>query len=147
MDGINLDVRVKSVEQDSTSRKVGNIEMVRDALVLKVLNRLQWRNNVSFACNVFFNDPFSASSRSRIPAQDAYTRLLKLTVGHAVVETVFWLGRKMSSLQGLAIDGFGTSFARQLAQQCCRCVGHRPSCISVAYGRDVFVSFRENCVV
>ena len=78
VDGINLDVRVKSVavEQDGTSSKVGKKEMVREALVLKVLNRLQWRNNVSFACNVFFNDPFSASSRSWVPAQDAYTRLL-----------------------------------------------------------------------
>ena len=55
---------------------MGKKEMVREALVLKVLNRLQWRNNDTFACNVFFNGPFSASSRSRVPAQDAYTRLL-----------------------------------------------------------------------
>ena len=52
VDGINLDVRVKSVEQDSTSSKVGNIEMVREALVLKALNRLLWRNNVPFARSV-----------------------------------------------------------------------------------------------
>ena len=44
VDEINLDVRVKSVEQDSTSSKVGNIVMVREALVLKVLNRLLQRN-------------------------------------------------------------------------------------------------------
>ena len=45
-DGINLDVRVKSVavEQDSTSSKVGTIEMVREALVLKVHIRLLQRN-------------------------------------------------------------------------------------------------------
>ena len=51
LDGINLDVRVKSVpvEQDSTSSKVGIFEMVREALVLKVLNRLLWRNNVPCA--------------------------------------------------------------------------------------------------
>ena len=41
---INLDVRVKSVEQDSTSSKRGNIDMVREALVLKVHNRLLQRN-------------------------------------------------------------------------------------------------------
>ena len=52
VDGIDLDVRVKSVEQDSTSSKVGNIEMVREALVLKALNRFLWRNNVPFACSV-----------------------------------------------------------------------------------------------
>ena len=54
VDGINLDVRVNSVavEQDSTSSKVGNFEMVREALVSKVLNRLLWRNNVPFARNV-----------------------------------------------------------------------------------------------
>ena len=49
VDGIYLDVRVKSVEQESTSSKVGNFEIVREALVLKVLNRLLWRNNVQFA--------------------------------------------------------------------------------------------------
>ena len=49
VDGINLDVRVKSVEQDSTSSKVGNIEMVREALVLKVLSRFLQRN----LCTIF----------------------------------------------------------------------------------------------
>ena len=52
VDGINLDVRVRSVEQDSTPSKRCNIDMVREALVLKALNRLLWRNNVPFARSV-----------------------------------------------------------------------------------------------
>ena len=44
VDGINHDVRVKSAEQDSTSSKMGNIDMVREALVLKVHIRLLQRN-------------------------------------------------------------------------------------------------------
>ena len=58
----------------------------------KILNCLLKSNHVSFLRNVFFNGSFSASSMSRIPAQDAEVRLLKRTVGHAVVETVLRLG-------------------------------------------------------
>ena len=59
--------------------------------MLKVLNRFLKSNHVPFHRNVFFNGTFSASSRSRIPAQYAEACLLKQTVGHVVVETVLRL--------------------------------------------------------
>ena len=77
VDGIYLDVRVKSVEQESTSSKRGNIDMVREALVLKALNRFLWRNLCTICLQCSSMAPFSASSRSRVPAQDTNTRLLK----------------------------------------------------------------------
>ena len=48
VDGINLDVRVKSVfvVQDSTTSEMGNIEMVREALVMKVFDCFLQRNDV-----------------------------------------------------------------------------------------------------
>ena len=50
----------------------------------------------------------------------------------------------MSSFVGLAEDGFGTSFARQMALQRCTWIGHHPRCITISLGRDVFVNGREN---
>ena len=76
-------------------------------------------------------------------AQDVYTSLLEYTVWHVVVEPVFGL-EKNPSFVGIAEDGFGTSFARQMPLQRSRRIGHHPSCIAISYGRDVFVSVREN---
>ena len=57
VDGINLDVRVKSVfvEQDSTTGEMGNIKMVREALVMKVFDCFLQRNDAPFACKVLSN--------------------------------------------------------------------------------------------
>ena len=65
VDGINLDVRVKSVfvEQDSTTGEMGNIEMVREALVMKVFDCFLQRNDAPFACKVLFNRPWLPMSR------------------------------------------------------------------------------------
>ena len=57
------------VEQDSTASVVGNVEVIREAPVLQVLDRLLWRDGMPFAWNVLFSGPCSASSSSRIPAQ------------------------------------------------------------------------------
>ena len=56
----------------------------------------------------------SASSRSRIPAEDAEACLLEQTVGHAVVEAVLKLGRKVTSVKGIAQDWIGTSCTQQV---------------------------------
>ena len=56
---------------------MGNVEVIREALVLEVLDRFLEGKNVPFPRNVFFNGTFSASSRSRIPAQDAEACLLE----------------------------------------------------------------------
>ena len=54
---LNLDVRVKSVfvEQDNTTGEMGYVEMVREALVMKVFDCFLQRNDVPFACKVLFN--------------------------------------------------------------------------------------------
>ena len=77
--GLDFDVRVKGVlvEQDSTASVVGNVKVIREALVLEVLNRFLERNHVPFHRNVFFDGTFSASSTSRVPAQDAGAYLLE----------------------------------------------------------------------
>ena len=79
VDGLDSDVRGKGVfvKQDSTTIIMGNVEVIREALVLEVLDRFLHRNNVPFPRNVFFNGTFCASSRSRIPAQDAEACLLE----------------------------------------------------------------------
>ena len=51
--------------------------MVREALVLKVLDRFLQCNNVPFTCNVLLNGPWLPSSGSTIPAQNANTSLLE----------------------------------------------------------------------
>ena len=77
--GLNSDVRVKRVlvEQDNTTSEMGNAKVIREALVLEVLDRLLERNHVPFLRNALCNGTFSATSRSRIPAQDAEARLLE----------------------------------------------------------------------
>ena len=65
------------VEQDSTTSVVGSAQVIREALVLQVLDRLLWRDDMPFAWNVLFNGPCSASSSSRIPAQCSWTCLHK----------------------------------------------------------------------
>ena len=73
VNGLDFDVRVKGVlfEQDSTASAVGNVQVIREALVLEVLVRLLERNHVPCLRNVLFIGTFSASSRSRIPTQDS----------------------------------------------------------------------------
>ena len=77
--GLDLDVRVKGVlvEQGHTASVVGNVKVIREALVLEVLVRLMERNHVPFPRNVFFNGTVSGSSRSRIPAHEDEACLLK----------------------------------------------------------------------
>ena len=67
---------------------MSNVEVIREALVLKIFNRFLKSNDVPVQRTVFFDGSFSASSKSRVPAQDAGACLLKQTVGHAVVETI-----------------------------------------------------------
>ena len=43
---------------------------------------------------------------------------------------------------GLAEDGFGTSFIRQMAFERSRWTGHHPTCMAISCGR--YVSAREN---
>ena len=44
-----------------------------------------------FPRNVFFDGAFFASSRSRIPVQDAEACLFKKEVGHVVVKAMLWI--------------------------------------------------------
>ena len=59
VNGIDLDVRVKGVivEQDSTTSIVGNVEVIREAPVLEILNRFLESNHVPILRNVFFSGP------------------------------------------------------------------------------------------
>ena len=125
VNGLDGDVRVQGifVKQDSTTSIMGNVEATREALVLKLLNRFLESNHVPFPRNVFFNGTFSASSKSRIPGQDAYTHLLELTVGHAVVDEAC-----EKSVSGHGHHGKLNSF---------------PSSITASYGLDVLVVTRE----
>ena len=62
VNGLDSDVRVKGVfvKQDSTTSMMGNVEVIREALALKILNRFLNSNHVPFRRNVFFNGTFSA---------------------------------------------------------------------------------------
>ena len=95
-----------AVEQDSTSSKVCNIEMVREALVLKVLNRLLWRTSVPFARNVLQWHPSlprrGPGFQLRILIRVCSTERL----GASLSKWYFGWGGK-SSFNGLAEDGFG----------------------------------------
>ena len=68
VNGLDSDVRVIGVfvKQDSTTSIMGDVEVIREALVLKILNRFLKSNQVPFRpqCSSM---AFSASSRSRIP--------------------------------------------------------------------------------
>ena len=79
VNGLDFDVRVKGVliEQDSAASVVGNVKVIREALVLEVIDCLLERNHVPFHRNVLFSGTFSASSRCRIPARDAEACLLE----------------------------------------------------------------------
>ena len=82
------------VKEDGVTGEVGNVEMVHEVLVLKVLDRFLTCNHVPFTCDVLLNGLWLPSSGSRIPAQTAGSSLLKQTVWPPGVERVFWLGRK-----------------------------------------------------
>ena len=109
--GLHGDVRVKGVlvEDDSATGVMRNVKVVRERHVLKVLIRFLICNHVPFSCSVFFNGTFSASSRSRMPAQYAVACLLKQTVGHVLVETVFRFRGREPSVVGTAENRFGAS--------------------------------------
>ena len=64
---------------------MGHVKVIREALVLEILNRFLKSNHVPFLRNVFFKGSFSASSRSTIPGQDA-------EACHTVVATVLRVG-------------------------------------------------------
>ena len=102
---------------NTTTGEVCIVTVLREALVLEVLDRFREGNNVPFACNMLFNGPCSPSSGSRISAQDAETRLLEQTVGHVAVEAIFplevkvavdrWVWHSLyppSGVQGLQLD-------------------------------------------
>ena len=127
--------------------KWSNIRVVREALVLKVLDRFLQRNNVPLACTVLSNGSCLPSSGSRIPTQDACTRCLSQRSGTLLSTQYFAWEGNVSSFIGIALHWFGTLFARQVALQRCRWIGYRPSRESISYGRDVFVDTREDLVV
>ena len=56
---------------------VGDVEMVREGIVLKVLDCLLYHDNVPFPCDVFLDCSWRSLSRSGIPAQNADPRLLQ----------------------------------------------------------------------
>ena len=56
------------------------VKVIREALVLEVLDRTLDRKHVPVHHSVFFNGTDSASSRSRMPAQDAEACLLEQTL-------------------------------------------------------------------
>ena len=130
------------VEQDSTTGVMGNVKVVREALVLEVLDRFLKGNNVPFACNVLFFGTCFTLSRSRIPAQDAETSkrlgtlLSKRFSGLGEKCLLSWASRKI----GLALSLL-TSWRSRVE------VGYSQSSFSISYGRDVFVSTRENFVI
>ena len=96
-------------EQDSKTSVMGDVKVIREALVLEVLDRFLESNHVPFPRNVFFIGTFSASSRSRSPALNAEASLLKQTVGLVVVEAVLRLGGKVSSVMGITENWIGTA--------------------------------------
>ena len=58
-----------------------------------------------FHRNVFFDGAFFASSRSRIPVQDAEACLFKKEVGHVVVKAMLWIRCTVPPVMGIRIDG------------------------------------------
>ena len=60
VNGVDLDVRLTSVlvEQDSTTSEMGNVKVIREALVLEVFDRLLQSNDVPFLSDVFLDGTF-----------------------------------------------------------------------------------------
>ena len=69
-----------------------HMEMTRQVHVLEVLDCLLQSDDVPFHRDVFFDGTFFASSRSRIPAQNAEARLLTQATRHVVVKAILWIG-------------------------------------------------------
>ena len=128
VDGINFDVRVKSVlvEQDNTSSEMGNFKVVREALVLKVLDRCeaQW-------CAICLQYALQWPLPSVVGVQNSSSGC-----SYAFARVNGWArccrnnilaGRKVSSIVGIAVDWFGTPFTRHVAFQRCSWIGYRPS--------------------
>ena len=67
--GIDTWIGVKGVlvKQNGAPSEVGDVEMVRNALVVLVFDRCLLRNHVSFPCNMLFNGSWRSSSRSLVP--------------------------------------------------------------------------------
>ena len=92
VNGADLHVRMEGVlvEKNSASGCVmSHMKMTRQVLVL---NCLLQSNDVPFLRDVFFGGAFFASSRSRVPVQNAEACLLKQPDGHIVVEAILWIG-------------------------------------------------------
>ena len=66
--------------------------MTRQVFVLEPLNCLLQSIHAAFLRDVFFDGAFFASSRSRVPVQNAEECLLKKLVGHIVVSAILWSG-------------------------------------------------------
>ena len=94
VNGADLNVRMEGVlvEKNSASGVMSHMKMTRQIIVLEVLNCLLQGNDVPFPRDVFFDGAFFASSRSRVPVQNAEACLLKQLVWHVVVRAILWIG-------------------------------------------------------
>ena len=62
-----------------------HVEMTRQVFVLEALDCLLQSDDVPFPRDVFFDGTFSASPRSRIPAQNAEARQSTQAIRHVVI--------------------------------------------------------------
>ena len=110
------------VKQDGARGEVGDVEMIREALVLQVIDRFLYCDDVPFPRNVLLDSPWRSSSRSRVPAQDADSRLLKHAVRPTAVKSVLKVWRQSLLFEGLADRGCHTTFNRHVAVTCTQAV-------------------------
>ena len=93
VNGADLNVRMEGVlvEKNSASGVMGHVKKTRQVIVL-VLDCLLQGDDVPFPRDVVFDGAFFASSRSRVPVQNAEACLLKQTDGHIVDNAILWIG-------------------------------------------------------
>ena len=69
VEGLDTDVRVESVlvDEDRAARIVGHLEAIREKLVVNVVRRFLYGNEVPPSCHLLFDSP----TGSRVPIVDA----------------------------------------------------------------------------
>ena len=124
---------------------MGHIEVVRQVLVLKVLNCLLQGDNVPlFLRNVFLDSSCFSTSRSRVPIVDTEPSLLGPAIGHVGVKAVFLRRRFMSSGGCVAEGRIETFRIDDMMLENGLMVRLRQGRKTISYGRDIFLSQIES---
>ena len=85
---VNIGVEGVLVVENRASSVMSHVEPIFKNVMIDILRCFLWRDDMSFACDLFLKSIFLPTSRSWIPVVDAESLLHRRTIRHIFVEAV-----------------------------------------------------------